>query len=370
MSTGRLAIIGANASISKLINRANEMGYETHVFAWKSGDPGERLASVFHPVSIEKKEEILRICREIKPVGITSITSDFAYECVNYVARNLNLVANEQKSEIVARNKFEMRRAFKASGIPTPFFVKLAPNDIPDAQHFSYPLIVKPVDGWSSKGVSRVDSPDELNAAIDYARKQSRSGDVILESFIEGPEYSAECLSFRGIHNVIAFTEKRTTGYPHYVETGHKQPASLSSSLQELIKKTVYKALDALGIRNGASHAEFRVTSNGEVFLIEVGARMGGDCIGTDLVPLSTGVDYIADVIRVACGDQPILNKKSMPGNAEVRFFLDKDDELHFQEYAGRENLEIHEYVVEEGSGAANVTNSSERYGHCVFTLK
>lgn len=369
MFMGRLAIIGANASISKLIVKANEMGYETHVFSWESGEPGEELAAAFHPISIDRKEDILRVCREIGPVGVTSITSDFAYECVNYVARNLGLVANEQRSEIVARNKYEMRCAFRDSGIPTPYFEKMALSDVSDPCRFVYPLIVKPVDGWSSKGVSRVNSQDELEAAILHARNQSRSGDIIIEDFIEGPEYSAECLSYRGAHEVIVFTEKRTTGFPHYVETGHREPAPLPSSTQDKIKKVLYRALDALGIRNGASHAEFRIADD-EVFLIEVGARMGGDCIGTDLVPLSTGVDYIADVIRIACGDKPLLHRKKRPRDAEVRFFLDKNDELRFREYVDQDNIEIHEYVIEEGGGAANVTNSSERYGHCVFSYK
>jgi biotin carboxylase len=96
-------------------------------------------------------------------------------------------------------------------------------------------------------------------------------------------------------------TDKITTGPPYFVELAHHQPSGLS---KELLDDNVYKAtnncLDALGIKYGASHAEFKLDKNNNIFVIEVGARMGGDFIGSHLVELSTGYDYLKAVIDIS----------------------------------------------------------------------
>lgn len=363
----KIAIIGANASICKLIRKAKDMGYETHVFAWKANAPGETEADFFYPISISDKQLILEKCRHIGPNGVTSVTSDFAYETVNYVASNLGLACNEEKSETLARDKFEMRKAFRECGLSVPeFAISVSSEDLPDLASLSYPLITKPSNGWSSKGVRRVDDEGGLASSIEYSRSQSMSGKVVIEEFIEGPEYSCECISYQGEHAVLAFTEKHTSGYPYYVEVGHSQPARLSVREKEKAVHAVLSGLKALGIKNGASHSEFKIAESGEVYLIEVGARMGGDCIGTDLVPMSTGVDYLADVIRVACGERPQLQFGN-ERNAEVRFFFTPEEQSGFIDHAQDRQLEIVEVAYEDGWSRTEVRNSSERYGHCLY---
>lgn len=109
----RIAIIGANESINHAILKAKDMGYETHVFAWQKGDVGEKTADFFYPINIGDKEKVLEVCKKIKPVAIVSITSDFAVRTVNYVARDLGLTCNSEKTDLYARDKYKMRNAFK-----------------------------------------------------------------------------------------------------------------------------------------------------------------------------------------------------------------------------------------------------------------
>lgn len=87
------------------------------------------------------------------------------------------------------------------------------------------------------------------------------------------------------------------------MELEHHQPSSLSALVKEQMKEIVLKALDALHIVNGASHSELKITENNEIKVIEIGARMGGDFIGSDLVQLSTGYDFVRGVIEVALGE-------------------------------------------------------------------
>ena len=112
----KLAIVGANEPITMLINKAKDLGYETHVFAWACGDPGEEAADYFYPISTADKDAVLAKCREIGICGICSITSDFAVPTINYVARAMGLPGNSERTDVVARNKYQMRCALRDAG--------------------------------------------------------------------------------------------------------------------------------------------------------------------------------------------------------------------------------------------------------------
>lgn len=121
----KIAIIGAGKFQNPLILRAKELGYETHVFAWRCGDIGEKTADYFYPISIVEKEKILGIFRVIEPVAVVSIASDLAVQTVNYLARQLGLNCNCKESDIITTNKYYMRRALKERGIETPNFIRV-----------------------------------------------------------------------------------------------------------------------------------------------------------------------------------------------------------------------------------------------------
>lgn len=366
MKKKRLAIIGANESITLLIEKAKSLGYETHVFAWKCGDPGEYAADYFYPISVDEKELILQKCREIGICGICSITSDFAAPTVAYVARHLGLPGNPEQTDIVARDKYEMRKAFQEYGsIYCPRFIEVDETlQTVNLHEFQFPVIIKPTDRWSSKGVTRADSMNEVGPAIQIACNESLTGKAIVEEFMDGPEYSAECIVFHGEISILAFTQKITTGYPHYIEKGHKQPADLSDKQKSSATKTIEKAIRALDITDSAAHVEFRVLNNGEIGIIEIGARMGGDCIGTDLTPISTGMDYIKMVIDVSCGIAPDFTIVTEPKAVQINFIISEDD-INVYEKTNPDR------IIRKSQFSTNfnvqVTDSSNRHGFYII---
>ena len=363
----RLAIVGANEAITMLINKAKELGFETHVFAWKCGDPGEYAADFFYPISIDEKDLILDKCREIEICGICSITSDFAAPTVAYVARHLGLPGNPERTDIVARDKYEMRKAFQEyGGIYCPRFVEVDETiQFSILNELQFPVIVKPTDRWSSKGVTRVDSIDEAGSAIQLACNESLTGKAIVEEFMDGPEYSAECIVFHGEISILAFTQKITTGYPHYIEKGHKQPADLSDKQKTAATKTIEKAIRALDITDSAAHVEFRVLNNGEIGIIEIGSRMGGDCIGTDLTPISTGMDYIKMVIDVSCGIAPDFTIVTEPRPVQINFIISEDDVEYYSSVDSKRIIRKSQFSMDF---IEQVTDSSKRHGYYIYT--
>ena len=359
----RLAIIGASYLQNPLILKAKEMGLETHVFAWKAGDIGEKTADYFYPISIVEKEEILNKCREIGIDGICSIASDLAAITVNYVAMQMGLSGNSLICTEKSTNKHKMREAFEQNGDPSPKSILVHSVENLEAVPLQYPIIVKPVDRSGSRGITKLESSNGLAEAIEYAKAQGFEKDALVEEFAVGQEYSIECISYEGVHYFLAMTKKFTTGAPGFIETGHIEPAPVSENIQEQVKKVVFHALDSLEIRNGASHTELKVASSGRIALIEIGGRMCGDCIGSSLVELSTGIDFVRSVIEIALGQKPDLKKQHEGKTAAVRFvFSEKDVDV-----LAELKREHPEYLVEEDVQPIHpgiVTDSSARFGY------
>ncbi len=364
----KIAIIGANDFQRQLILKAKEIGLETHVFAWEDGAVGKVDADYFYPISIIEKEQILEKCKEIGIDGICSIASDLAVLTVDYVAEKMGLNANSIECSEIATNKFLMRKAFKKNGDPIPKFIEVGENEKFDISDFSYPLIVKPTDRSGSRGITKITDKSQLSAAIKSACNDSFEHKAMIEEFVEGNEYSVECISFHGKHSFLTVTQKLTTGAPHFIETGHIEPSGLDEATVKKVYNELAKAVDALLITNSATHSEFKITPDGEVRVIEIGARMGGDCIGSDLVELSTGYDFVKMVIDVAVGNDPDFTKLHEEQTAQIKFIFNKKDLEEFYRFKQEHGDNLVRYEIEEDKiGEHEVIDSSSRYGFYIY---
>ena len=303
-----------------------------------------------------------------------TIGSDLGAITVSYLAEQMGLVGNTKECQVLSTNKYQMRRAFAEAGIAVPEFELVDTSDCLTKLHerkMELPLIVKPTDRSGSRAVTLVLTEGELKGAVATAVECSFQKKAIMESFLQGSEYSCECMSVHGSHHFLAMTKKFTTGYPHYIETGHLEPSDLDKETEDRAVSTVIKALDALKIKEGASHSEFRIDSNGEIHMIEVGARMGGDCIGSHLVWLSTGYDFLKMVIDNAVG-QPVSFEREHPSQAAyIRFVHDMEDYVLYRQIQERfPNRICESFGLQNFSTECmhDVTDSSSRYGYYILT--
>lgn len=363
----KIAIIGASYLQNPLILKAKEMGLETHVFAWGTGDVGEKTADFFYPISITEVDEILERCQEIGIDGITTIASDLATRAVGYVANAMGLAGNSLTCVEKSTNKELMRKAFYENGDPSPKSVRVTKDAALGDLGVTYPVIVKPSDRSGSRGITKLESPVGLETAIAKALEQSFSGVALVEEYARGREYSVEYISYHGIHRFLTITEKFTTGAPHFIETAHLEPGRLPATMVEEVKGVVSHALDSLGVTDGASHSEIKISADGAINIIEIGARMGGDCIGSDLVRLSTGYDFTRAVIDVAMGTKPRALPCSSTGAAAVRYVFNESDieVLHCLE---REHPDFLVRATEVGAFDREVVDSGSRFGSFVFS--
>jgi biotin carboxylase len=320
----KLAIIGASYLQVPLVERAKAMGIETHCFAWADRAVCKDVADYFYPINVLEKEQILKECQRIKIDGITTIATDIVVPTINYVAKRMGLISNPDDYSYVTTNKYLMRKCFAKNDIPSPKFVDADTNE-PDITNMNFPMIVKPTDRSGSIGIEKVYEKEGLIKAVKRARSFSFKNEAIVEEFIDGCEVSVESISWKGRHYILQITDKVTTEAPYFVELEHHEPSQLPIEIQNRIREIVLKALDALHVQYGASHSELKITKNADIRVMEIGARMGGDFIGSKLVQLSTGYDFLKGVIKVALGqfEEPIIDNKNYSGV----YFLCKETE-------------------------------------------
>jgi len=305
----KLAVIYANSDQIPLVEKAKEMGIETHCFAW---DKEERhcvckgVADYFHPISVLEKEQILDACKKIKIDGVTSIMKDLAVPTVAYVAQNMGLTGNGYENVLIARDKYSTRQAFIKNKVNSPRFAISEEGEIPNLTGFKYPLIVKPADSRDSIGVMKVDSEKDLQHAIFFAQQNTSLRHVVIEEFIDGSEHSVDSISWKGKHYVLAIKDKELS--ENYKALGKHYPSRLSLKIQETMKAETVKALDSINYRNGASNTQFKVAESGEIYSIEINPRMAGD-YSFETVQLHNGYDYLKGVIDIALGrfEEPVF---------------------------------------------------------------
>ena len=362
----KLAIIGASYLQRPLVEKAQEMGLEVHCFAWADGAVCKDVADYFYPIDVKEKELILKKCQEIGIDGITTIAADLPVSTINYVASKMGLVSNPDEFSATTTNKYLMRQCFMENGVPSPkFSLVKADGNYDNIRGFEFPLIVKPTDRSGSKGVEKVLDPVQLETAVKRAQEVSFKKEAIIEEFVTGREISVESISYEGKHYILQITDKVTTGAPYFVELEHHQPSSLPAEVQDRVKTIVLKALDALHIRYGASHSELKITENGDIKVIEIGARMGGDFIGSDLVKLSTGYDFLKGVIEVALGtfEEPKLTEHKHSGV----YFLCKETESILQII---QNADKYSEIVKAevtDTTLRNIECSGDRSGYLIY---
>lgn len=312
----KLAVIGANEPSIPFYKQAKKLGYTIIGIAYEKGAVCKEYCDKFYPISFADKDEVLRVCLEEKIDGITSFSLESALPTVVYVAQNMGLVSNDYECLELTKNKFTQREAFNKIGLLVPKYCKTSKLKDINIDELNFPIIVKPVDSGGSQGVIKLDDNNGLAEALSNATNISRTGEAIIEEYIDGREFSVEYLSYKGVHHFIQITDKVTSGAPNFIEMQHHQPANIGAEYVMKVKEVVEKALTALKITNSPSHTEIKINSKGEFYIIEIGARMGGGFITSDLVRLSTDYDMVKGAIEIATNTfkEPSISNKYFSG--------------------------------------------------------
>lgn len=262
-------------------------------------------------------------------------------------------------------DKFQMKHRFELGDVPHAQGRLI--SKVEEAEGLVFPVIVKPRDNSGSRGVKLCRNQEELKASINEALDNSKLDSVLVEEFIEGPEYSIESLHHDGKSEVIQFTEKKTTEFPYNVELGHIQPANISDENKQKIREIIEKIGKALNFENCPSHTELKINDRG-IFVIETSPRLGGDYITSTLTPLSTGINLEDELLKMALGET-VNPKPETIQYSGVRFFAFGEgiiikhvpDETLIKSWP---HVEDFSFILKEGQRVNQITSSLNRYGH------
>ena len=300
---------------------------------------------------------------------------------MNAMARNndeLGLSGISRETAISVANKHLMRGAFEKYGAPSPKSICFADVEVAwgaFCTDFTGACILKPSRNSGSRGIAKISADikmDEFVRLFEISKAESRDKSVMLEQFVEGPEFSIEIIVWNGEVHVLTVTDKKTTEAPHFVELGHSQPSCRTAEEVETLKAAAVAGVKALGVNNCACHAEAKLM-DGKAYLMEIGARLGGDFISTELTHLSTGIDMVAAAINCALGVEPCLEPTEEKHGVCIRYFCPKPGKLvsiSNTEVLNDPRVYLWEIYHKEGDMIPEVTSSLCRSGHVIVTEK
>ena len=360
----RILILGAGEMQMPIIQKALESSIYTIVVDSNSEAPGLFIANKAALISTLDLEKILRFAKEENINGILT-TSDAPVNSVALVAEELSLPAMTVNVARICTDKFLQRSFLRDHGIKTPIFKLI--GDVSEIKAIdSFPMVIKPVDSSASRGVKKVGCSNELKLQYPKTKEYSKLGKIIVEEYLEGREFSVETITQFGITTIIAITEKliNKSDKGFFVESAHLIPARISEEEHVLISNEVMRFIAALGLDNSPTHTEVILNSDG-AYIIESGCRLGGDYITSDLVPLSTGVDMLGNLLSLSLGYK--VNVQHKYERVAAVQFLNQNNYESCVNFVDSGNKSIVRYEIKPFHNL-EIESSLERMGYVILS--
>ena len=360
-----LVIAGGVPQI-ELIKQLKARGIETLLADGSPNAVARPYCDKFYHVDVFNMEAIKDIAVKEQVDFLITVCADQVLLVVAKVSEILGLpcyIGYETCKDV--SDKIRMKRIFKANGIPTTDYVETDALDMKVIGKLKFPLVVKPVDAYSSKGVRKAENLEELKQYYEEAHTISRSGGVIVEEFFDGEEISVDAFVVNGKAHVLNVTNsEKVKDKDRFVIFRGRYPVKASEAVLKQIDEIAQKIADGFGLVNAP--LLIQLLHNGDkVSVLEFCARTGGN-MKYLLIKYSTGVDVIGATIDITLGQAPDLSKKCKSYNIVVNDFIYCQPGV-FDHFEGFEELEkqglINEFhpVRIKGTEMRGVTSSSDR---------
>lgn len=372
----KLMVLAAGPLQIPVIKKAQEKGYYVIAIDDDPKAPGMIMSDkAIVPGGIMNEEELLNIAKEEQVCGVIHPCSEVAMNVMGYINDEMHLHGVSRDIAVRATNKHLMRKAFEAYGAPSP--KSFCTDKVDEGYNLFLSIggkaILKPSRNSGSRGIAEIEPGlpfTEFEQLFQRSKDESRDASVMVEQFVEGPEFSVEIIVWNGAVNVLQVTDKKTTEAPYFVELGHSQPSLFPEEVVTAVRDAAVKGVEALRLNDCAAHAEVKY-QDGKPYIMEIGARLGGDFISTQLTHLSTGIDMVGAAIDVAMGIEPNFNLVEKPQGVAIRYFTPAPGvvrEIDGEEVLERPDVYDSEIYVKPGDVVREVKSSLDRSGHVIVT--
>jgi biotin carboxylase len=294
-----LLVLGAGAAQLGLLEAAR--GRRLHVIALDRDPsaPGFALADRRAIISTEDERGIERLARAERVDGVIAPGIDWPVGIAARVAEQLGVSHPISPSTAgLAVSKARQRERFEEARVPQPAWRLVAGVE----KGIPIPCVVKAPDRQGQRGLSVVEEPSALEAAIQLALAESRNGSCLVEEVVEGPEVTVVAFSVGGRFHPLTVTDRLTADPPAFgVALAHVWPSKADAAGEAA--EVARRAVEALGIADGPTYTQLRITPGGPK-AIEVAARLGGGH-DAELCLAALGVDLNGLAISAALGEGP-----------------------------------------------------------------
>lgn len=296
MKQKKLMLLGGLRYLLPIIEEAHKLGVYVITADYLPDNIAHKYSDEYCNVSIIDKEAVLAKARELQIDGILSHAVDPGVTTAAYVAEQMGLPFQcSYEAACILQDKSRFRQFLMENGFNCPKAKGYTnvEDALKDVDYFTWPVIVKPVDSAGSKGVTKVEQPEDLRQAIDNALESSISKHFIIEDFLEKDGYSAGSESFvvdgKLVYNGFYDQHFDDEAANPYTPSAEIWPSVMAPKYQEEIKSELQRLVDLLHITTGIFNVECRVCKNGKAYLMEVSPRGGGN-------RLAEMLNYAADV--------------------------------------------------------------------------
>ncbi|GHT49473.1 hypothetical protein FACS1894102_4210 [Spirochaetia bacterium] len=341
---------------SPAIRIAKEMSLEVIIVDGNKDAEFAKCGDKFLHIDLKDKELIADAAVKLKTSGglhgIFTAGTDFSAS-VAYAAEKAGLPGIPYEIALNASDKARMRACFEKAGVRSPKFSVVEKDNLNSVTLTSFPLVVKPVDNMGGRGCRKVGSRDELKSALEDAVKFSRSGRVIVEDYMDGPEYSIDSIVYDGKITICGIADRHIFFPPYFIEMGHTIPSALDDDAREHLVSVFEQGVRSLGITMGAAKGDVKLTKDGAA-IGEIAARLSGGYMSGWTYPYSSGVELTRAAILIALGKKPQNTKPLFSKTSAERAFISIPGIIHFIKNAeNAENLEhIENIFLRVGKGS------------------
>jgi biotin carboxylase len=369
LDRGKLLFLGAGTWQTPYLKKAKAMDLQLFVCDWLENPSGKQYADVFEPIDLKEKEEVLKFARRNQVEAVLT-SADIGVLTAAYVASRMQLRFHSEEVALNASNKFNMRMRAQKCGISIPRFeAALTLEEAREAvDRIGFPVIIKPTDNCSSRGVRVIFNHRELTSMFEDTIQYSVERRVLIEELLTGTEGSAEALIVAGKIHVLGICDKKKSEMPFRFDLQLNYPGNYTDRQYNRIVELLNQIVTGYEIVNGIIHVEFIVNQE-NVSLIEFALRGCGSNVITHLIPAMTGFDPVPYLIQMAFGRMDSIQLKRDQAGI-LKFIM-----LHpgnIKEIVGVETARKCEGIVDfeiekkAGDRIDIVKNGRERPGFCL----
>lgn len=366
-------VVAGGISQAALIRELKSRGIYTILADRNPKAVARPYADAFYPISTLDEEGIYQLALKEKVDLVLTACADQVLLITAKVSERLGLPCYiDSKTAVLVSDKKYMKDIFVKNGVPTAKYVVMENYDEEKVRDFKFPMIVKPVDSYSSRGVRKVLNHEEMKNAFKEAVGISRTKTAIIEEFCVGEELTVDVYVENGEAHVLAISvNDKIADKDRFVIYRTKNPAPISESIKEKIKDTAQKIADAFEIKDSPMLIQM-ISGGSQISVLEFCERTGG-CIKYRLIKKASGFDVIKAVVDLTIGEKPHVSRLAAENKYITNTFLYCEPGI-FDHAEGFEELKkdgiISEYYIFSSAGTEykNITCSGDRMGG--FTIQ